>query len=213
MQAAIHPTRPPPSRPPKRSISPPLTRPASAPAPPASPLPRSPPARRPRRAPAAQRAFAADPAGAVLDGRDIGTVICPDADVKLFVTADLAARTQRRLNELRARGEQISFEELQAQIAERDRRDTSRADAPLRQARGRALAGYDPLSIEGAVEAACRLIDAARMRPRDLRVLRGVSHMPCLSQAKSDGPMVGPRPPEPTGRPVLNVGVEITYGV
>jgi CMP/dCMP kinase len=113
-----------------------------------------------------QRDFAVDPAGAVLDGRDIGTVICPDADVKLFVTADLAARTQRRLNELRARGEQISFEALQAQIAERDRRDTSRADAPLRQAPDAHLLDTTHLSIEGAVEAACRLIDAARMRPR-----------------------------------------------
>jgi cytidylate kinase len=115
---------------------------------------------------AVQRAFAADPAGAVLDGRDIGTVICPDADVKLFVTADLPVRTQRRLNELRSRGEQISFEALQAQIAERDRRDTTRADAPLRQAPDAHLLDTTHLSIEGAVEAACRLIDAARMRPR-----------------------------------------------
>lgn len=113
----------------------------------------------------AQRAFAADPAGAVLDGRDIGTVICPDADVKLFVTADLAVRTQRRLNELRSRGEQISFEELQAQIAERDRRDMTRADAPLRQAEEAHLLDTTHLSIEAAVEAACRLIDAALARP------------------------------------------------
>ena len=60
-----------------------------------------------------QMAFAADPKGAVLDGRDIGTVICPNADVKLFVTASLEERTRRRLTELHARGEQISFEELQ----------------------------------------------------------------------------------------------------
>ena len=113
----------------------------------------------------AQRAFAADPAGAVLDGRDIGTVICPNADVKLFVTADLPVRTQRRLNELRSRGEQISFEELQAQIAERDRRDTDRAEAPLRQADGAYLLDTTHLSIEAAVEAACRLIDAAQARP------------------------------------------------
>src|SRR5690606_3579096 len=81
----------------------------------------------------AQRAYAADPAGAALDGRDIGTVICPDADVKLFVTASLPVRTARRLRELHARGEAISFAELEAQIADRDRRDMSRADSPLRQ--------------------------------------------------------------------------------
>lgn len=113
----------------------------------------------------AQRDFAADPAGAVLDGRDIGTVICPDADVKLFVTAELPTRTDRRLRELRGRGEQISFEELQAQIAERDRRDMSRTDAPLRQAEGAHLLDTTHLSIEGAVEAACQIIDAALARP------------------------------------------------
>jgi cytidylate kinase len=114
----------------------------------------------------AQRDFAADPAGAVLDGRDIGTVICPDADVKLFVTADLPVRTQRRLNELRSRGEQIGFEELQAQIAERDRRDTERADSPLRLAPDAHLLDTTHLSIEAAVEAACQIIDAALARPR-----------------------------------------------
>jgi cytidylate kinase len=113
----------------------------------------------------AQRDFATDPAGAVLDGRDIGTVICPDADVKLFVTADLPTRTERRLRELRGRGEQISFEELQAQIAERDRRDMERKDAPLRQAPGAYLLDTTDLSIEAAVEAACQAIDAALARP------------------------------------------------
>ncbi|MGE0743262.1 MAG: (d)CMP kinase [Hyphomonadaceae bacterium] len=113
----------------------------------------------------AQRAFAADPAGAVLDGRDIGTVICPDAEVKLFVTADLAVRTQRRLGELRARGEDISFDALQAQIAERDARDMNRADSPLRQAPDAHLLDTTYLSIEAAVEAACRIVDAALKRP------------------------------------------------
>ena len=110
----------------------------------------------------AQRAFAADPAGAVLDGRDIGTIICPDAEVKLYVTADLAVRTQRRLNELRSRGETISFEELQDQIAERDRRDMSRADSPLRQAPDASLLDTTSLSIEAAVDAAARIVEAAR---------------------------------------------------
>ncbi len=111
-----------------------------------------------------QRAFAADPAGAVLDGRDIATVICPDADVKLYVTAALPVRTQRRLNELRARGEQIGFDELQAQIAERDRRDMERADSPLRQAPDAHLLDTTDLSIEASVEAARRIVEAALSR-------------------------------------------------
>ncbi|HVY86081.1 MAG TPA: (d)CMP kinase [Caulobacterales bacterium] len=110
----------------------------------------------------AQRDFAADPAGAVLDGRDIGTVICPNADVKLFVTASLPVRTERRLKELRGRGESTTFEELQRQIAERDERDMNRPDAPLRQAADAHLLDTTALSIEGSVEAACRIIDAAR---------------------------------------------------
>jgi cytidylate kinase len=113
----------------------------------------------------AQRAFAADPAGAVLDGRDIATVICPDAEVKLFVTASLEARTARRLKELRGRGEAISFEELSAQIAERDRRDMERAEAPLRQAADAHLLDTTDLSIEASVEAACRIVEAALARP------------------------------------------------
>jgi cytidylate kinase len=113
----------------------------------------------------AQRAFAANPDGAVLDGRDIGTVICPDAAVKLFVTASLPVRTERRLKELRARGEDISFVDLQAQIAERDRRDTTRSDSPLRQAPDALLLDTTDLSIEASVEAACRLVDAALARP------------------------------------------------
>ena len=107
----------------------------------------------------AQIAFAADPRGAVLDGRDIGTVICPNADVKLFVTASLEERTRRRLAELRARGEQISFEELQAQIAERDDRDMSRKDSPLYQASDAHLLDTTALSIEAAAQAAYAIVD------------------------------------------------------
>ena len=112
-----------------------------------------------------QRAFASDPAGAVLDGRDIGTVICPDADVKFFVTASLKARTERRLKELLDRGERLSFAELEAQIAERDHRDASRPDSPLRQAADAHLLDTTDLSIEAAVEAASRIVDAALARP------------------------------------------------
>lgn len=109
----------------------------------------------------AQRAFAADPKGAVLDGRDIATVICPDADVKLYVTASLEARTKRRLLELQNRGENITYQELERQIAERDERDMSRADSPLRQASDAHLLDTTSLSIEASVEAACRIVDAA----------------------------------------------------
>jgi CMP/dCMP kinase len=112
----------------------------------------------------AQQVFANDPQGAVLDGRDIGTVICPNADVKLFVTASLEARTQRRLAELRARGEQISFEELQAQIAERDQRDMSRKDSPLYQAADAHLLDTTALSIEAAAAAAYAIVDAVMAR-------------------------------------------------
>jgi cytidylate kinase len=113
----------------------------------------------------AQRAFAADPAGAVLDGRDIATVICPNAEVKLYVTASLRARTERRLAELKKRGETITYAELERQIAERDERDINRADSPLRQAPDAHLLDTTHLSIEGAVEAARRIVDAALKRP------------------------------------------------
>lgn len=113
----------------------------------------------------AQQAFAADPRGAVLDGRDIGTVICPNAEVKLFVTASLGERTRRRLGELRTRGEQISFEELQAQIAERDERDISRAESPLRQAPDAHLLDTTELSITAAAAAAFDIVDGVMGRP------------------------------------------------
>jgi len=113
----------------------------------------------------AQRLFANDPAGAVLDGRDIGTVICPDAEVKLYVTAETPARVGRRLAELKSRGEDISYAELERQIAERDARDMNRLDSPLRQAPDAHLLDTTHLSIEAAVEAARRIVDAALKRP------------------------------------------------
>jgi cytidylate kinase len=112
-----------------------------------------------------QKEFAHQRSGAVLDGRDIGTVICPDAPVKLFVTASLEERTKRRLAELVNRGENITCDELKAQLAERDRRDTERADSPLVQASDAHLLDTTDLSIEAAVEAACRIVDAALERP------------------------------------------------
>jgi len=107
----------------------------------------------------AQRSFAADPQGAVLDGRDIGTVICPDADVKLFVTADLDVRTNRRLKELHARGETITFEELKAQIAERDERDMNRTESPLRPAPESHTLDTTSLNVEAAAAAAYAIVD------------------------------------------------------
>jgi cytidylate kinase len=113
-----------------------------------------------------QRAFARAPEGAVLDGRDIATIICPDADVKLFVTASLAERARRRWLELESRGERTDLEALTAQIAERDRRDATRAEAPLIQAPDAHLLDTTGLSIDEAARAAIRIIDAALSRPK-----------------------------------------------
>jgi len=107
-----------------------------------------------------QRRFAAHPQGAVLDGRDIGTVVCPHADVKLFVTADLAVRAERRWKELSGRGESVSLAQVEAEIAARDKRDTERPIAPLRPALDAHLLDTTSLSIEAAAAAACRIIDA-----------------------------------------------------
>ncbi|HTE81174.1 MAG TPA: (d)CMP kinase, partial [Reyranella sp.] len=79
-----------------------------------------------------QREFSSQPSGAVLDGRDIGTVICPDAPVKLFVTASTEVRAERRYRELRAQGVDTIKPRVLAEMAERDRRDSERAAAPLR---------------------------------------------------------------------------------
>ena len=78
-----------------------------------------------------QRAFATQPGGAVLDGRDIGTVIAPEAEVKLFVTASVSARAQRRFEEMRVSGRSVSLNEIAADLEVRDARDSSRAAAPL----------------------------------------------------------------------------------
>lgn len=81
-----------------------------------------------------QRDFARGPRGAVLDGRDIGTVICPDADVKLYVTASPEVRARRRTDELLAKGRQVDYEAILAEVKARDERDSGRAEAPLRPA-------------------------------------------------------------------------------
>jgi len=109
----------------------------------------------------AQRAFARQPGGAVLDGRDIATVVCPDANVKLFVTAELSERAARRHAELAGRGESVSLDEVAAQIAARDARDTGRPVAPLRQALDAYLLDTTGLPIEDAAARAFAIIDAA----------------------------------------------------
>ena len=106
-----------------------------------------------------QQEFAAAPPGAVLDGRDIGTVICPNADVKIFVTATPEVRAGRRANELRGRGETVNEADVLADILRRDERDRSRAAAPLMQAPDAHLLDTTSLDIEAAFAAAVRLID------------------------------------------------------
>lgn len=109
-----------------------------------------------------QQDFAAQKDGAVLDGRDIGTVICPHADVKLWISAPAEERAARRHKELCERGEDISYEQVLAHLHERDARDASRADAPMRMAVDAHLLNTGGLSIDAAFEAARCIIDAAK---------------------------------------------------
>lgn len=105
-----------------------------------------------------QRAFARREPGAVLDGRDIGTVVCPEADVKIFVAAKPEVRARRRHLELQAREDDISYEQVLDMIVRRDERDANRADAPMRPAEDADLLDTSALDIEAAFDAAVRLI-------------------------------------------------------
>lgn len=105
-----------------------------------------------------QRKFAARDGGAVLDGRDIGTVICPDAPVKLFVTASAACRAERRFKELREKDDTITLEQVIADVQARDARDSSRATAPLVAAEDAVLIDTSDMSIDAAVAAAVALV-------------------------------------------------------
>ncbi|SDM38086.1 (d)CMP kinase [Maricaulis salignorans] len=109
-----------------------------------------------------QRDFAEQAGGAILDGRDIGTVICPDAGVKLYVTANAETRADRRWRELTAKGDPISYETVLAQTRERDARDTERADAPMRPADDATLLDTSSLSIDAAIAAAIQIVENAR---------------------------------------------------
>jgi CMP/dCMP kinase len=109
-----------------------------------------------------QREFAMRPPGAVLDGRDIGTVIAPGADVKLFVVATPEARAARRVRELKARGESADEKEVLADLLRRDERDSKRTAAPLKAAPDAHLLDTTHLSIDAAFRAAVDIIEAVR---------------------------------------------------
>ena len=109
-----------------------------------------------------QRAFATQAGGAVLDGRDIGTVIAPDADVKLFVTASVEARALRRWKEMQARGSSATLDDIEADILRRDARDTGRKDAPLAVADNAHVLDTSALGRDEAIAAAIALVRDAR---------------------------------------------------
>lgn len=109
-----------------------------------------------------QHRFAHQPAGAVLDGRDIGTVICPDADVKLYVTASEEARASRRRAELVNRGEMIEFDQVLAQLRERDGRDSARSASPLMKADDAVEIDTTDMDVGQAVRAAISIVERAR---------------------------------------------------
>ena len=106
-----------------------------------------------------QRAFANQRGGAVLDGRDIGTIVAPDADVKLFVTAAVEVRARRRLGELLSRGISAHFEDVVIDLKARDARDSGRSTAPLRQAEDAQLLDTSAMEIDEAVAAAIALVE------------------------------------------------------
>lgn len=111
-----------------------------------------------------QRDFAHQPGGAVLDGRDIGTVVCPDADVKLFIEADSAARAERRARQLESRGVAVDREALHAQIVERDARDRANPNGAFYPAPDAHLLDTTQLDIEAALRAAVAIVDEVNAR-------------------------------------------------
>jgi cytidylate kinase len=106
-----------------------------------------------------QRKVANTPPGAVLDGRDIGTIVCPAADIKFFVTASAEERARRRSKELETRGETADFRSILEEIARRDERDRTRAVAPLKAAADAHLLDTTSLDIEATFQAARRIVD------------------------------------------------------
>lgn len=106
-----------------------------------------------------QRDFASQERGAVLDGRDIGTVICPDADVKLFVTASAEARALRRFSEMKSRQIDVTYDGVLSDIKRRDERDSTRNDAPLTKADDAYLIDTTKMDIEAAFSAAIAVVE------------------------------------------------------
>lgn len=113
-----------------------------------------------------QRAFAGQPGGAVLDGRDIGTVIAPEAEAKLFVVASVQARAQRRFKEMQAAGKVVSLPEISADLEARDKRDRERAEAPLVAAADAFVLDTSDLDREAAIAAAIAIVAARCGAPR-----------------------------------------------
>lgn len=111
-----------------------------------------------------QRAFATQPGGAVLDGRDIGTVIAPEAEVKLFVVASVPARAERRFREMQQLGRAVSLAEIAADLEARDARDRGRADAPLLAAADAVLLDTSDLGRDEAIAAAIALAEGRAAR-------------------------------------------------
>jgi len=109
-----------------------------------------------------QRAFARRAGGAVLDGRDIGTVICPEAEMKLFVTASDDIRAERRFKELTENGHEVGYEDVLADLRARDARDSARAAAPLKPADDAVMLDTSRMSIDEAVAAAISEVEARR---------------------------------------------------
>jgi cytidylate kinase len=105
-----------------------------------------------------QLKFASQAPGAVLDGRDIGTIVCPEADVKLFIVADTKVRAERRFLELEKRGEAVTREQILETITERDKRDMERADSPMKPAADALLLDTTKLGIDETFDAAIELI-------------------------------------------------------
>lgn len=108
-----------------------------------------------------QRAFATRPGGAVLDGRDIGTVIAPEAEAKLFVVASVPARAERRFREMQAAGRAVSLAEIAADLEARDARDRNRTQAPLVAASDAVLIDTSDLDRDAAIAAAIRIVEQA----------------------------------------------------
>ncbi len=111
-----------------------------------------------------QLAFARQPGGAVLDGRDQGTVICPEAPAKLYVTATPEVRAERRWKQLKGQGEAVAYEDVLEDIKKRDERDGARAASPMRPAADAQLLDTTEMTIEQAADAARRMVEAARAR-------------------------------------------------